>query len=147
MPRYPLALVFAATACSRGVSLPSPDPVSAPIVGKTLSAPVPAAGAVTRTTMYEGKRTVTQVLRLGRNAAVALHHHPVFDETFVVTQGRVALTLNGATHEIGAGEFVVMPAGTVITGRNAGTGEAIGVVTFSSTGKAGALSVPGAPTH
>ena len=113
------------------------------VVGRTLAAPAPASGGVTRTTTYESSRTVAQILRLAPNSRIAEHHHPYYDESFVVTQGRVALTLNGAPYEIGAGEFIVMPAGTVISGRNAGDGEAVVVVTFSSTGTTGPLSVSG----
>ena len=135
-------------ACSPTVMPPGPAPSPMSItVGKTMSAPVPATGAVTRTTLYQSQRTVTQMLRLSPNSQIAEHHHPFFDETFVVTQGRVALTLNGNAYEIGAGEFIVMPAGTVIRGRNADPGETIVVVTFSNTGTPGPLSVPGAPSH
>jgi quercetin dioxygenase-like cupin family protein len=116
-------------------------------VGSTGSAPAPAPGAVTRTTVYESPRTVTQVLRLAPNSAIAEHHHPFYDETFTVVQGRVALTLNGTPYTISAGDFIVMPAGTVITGSNADAGESRVVVAFSSTGTPGPLSVSGGGLH
>ena len=107
----------------------------------------PTAGAVTRTTVYESPRTVTQVLRLAPGARIAEHHHPSYDETFLVQQGRLTLSLNGKSYDLGAGDFVVMPAGTVISGSNPGDQEARVVVAFSNTGSSGPLSVPGSPHH
>jgi len=111
------------------------------------SGAAPAAGAVTRSTVYESSRTVTQVLRIASGARIAEHHHPFYDETFLVQQGRLTLVLGGKTFELGAGDFVVMPAGTVIAGTNAGDQEARVVVAFSNTGSPGPLSVPGSPHH
>jgi quercetin dioxygenase-like cupin family protein len=108
---------------------------------------MPAAGAVTRTTVYESPRTVTQVLRIAPGARIAEHHHPSYDETFLVQQGRLMLVLDGKSHELGAGDFVVMPAGTVIAGTNNGDQEARVVVAFSNNGSPGPLSVPGSPHH
>jgi quercetin dioxygenase-like cupin family protein len=106
---------------------------------------VPAAGAMTRTSVYESPRTVTQVLRLAPGARIAEHHHPSYDETFLVQQGRLTLSLNGKSYDLGAGDFVVMPAGTVISGSNSGDQEARVVVAFSNTGSSGPLSVAGPP--
>jgi quercetin dioxygenase-like cupin family protein len=55
--------------------------------------------------------------------------------------------LNGKSYDLRAGDFVVMPAGTVITGQNSGQQEARVVVAFSNTGSAGPLSVAGSPSH
>lgn len=107
----------------------------------------PAAGAVTRTTVHESPRTVTQVLRIAPGARIAEHHHPSYDETFLVQQGRLTLVLDGKSYELGAGDFVVMPAGTVIAGTNAGEQEVRAVVAFSNNGSSGPLSVPGSPHH
>lgn len=107
----------------------------------------PGAGAVTRTTVYESPRTVTQVLRIAPGARIAEHHHPHYDETFLVQLGRLTLVLDGKSLELGAGEFVVMPSGTVISGANAGDQEARVVVAFSNSGTSGPLSVPGSPHH
>src|SRR6266516_4746608 len=104
-------------------------------------APAPQAGALTRTTVHESSRTVVQVLRLAPNAEIPEHHHPVFDENMILEQGSVTAVLNGTTYELHAGDIVVIPAGTVIRGRNTGNQEARLVVVFSSTGKAGSLSV------
>lgn len=145
-----LSLVFAACAVSPIQPAGTPVPATSPMeitVGKTTSVPAPAAVAVTRTTVYQSARTVAQVLRLAPGSSIALHHHPFYDESFVVTQGEITLDLNGKTYRLGAGEFVVMPAGTVITGKNSGSVEAAAVVTFSSTGTSGPLSVPGSPSH
>ena len=142
------ALFIAVAACSTAPVQPAATTMpSQIIVGKTMAAPAPASGAVTRTTVYQSDRTVAQVLRLAPGSTIALHHHPFYDESFVVTEGQITLELNGTAYVANAGEFIVMPAGTVITGRNSGSIEAKAVVTFSSTGKAGPLSVSGAPTH
>jgi quercetin dioxygenase-like cupin family protein len=148
------ALVLAFAACTvspiQPPAAPAPAPATTPAqitVGRTMAAPVPAARAVTRTTIYQSDRTVAQVLRLAPGGNIAEHHHPVFDESFVVTQGHIALSLNGVAYELTAGEFIVMPAGTVISGANVGSGEAVVVVTFSGNGNAGPFSVPGAMRH
>jgi len=111
------------------------------------SGAVPGAGAVTRTTVYESPRTVTQVLRMAPGGRIAEHHHPSYDESFLVQQGRLTLILDGKTYELGAGEFVVMQAGTVIAGINSGSEEVRAVVAFSNNGSPGPLSVPGSPHH
>src|SRR5687767_2308265 len=89
-------------------------------VSHTTQAPAPAAGAVTRTTIYETPRSVIQILRLSAGAEIAEHHHPFYDENFIVEQGTVTAVLNGTTHVLQAGAVVVIPAGTVIRGRNTG---------------------------
>jgi quercetin dioxygenase-like cupin family protein len=121
---------------------PAPAPVK---VSNSGQASAPQAGAMTRTTVHESTRTVVQVLRLAPNAEIAEHTHPVFDENMILEQGSVTAILNGATYELHAGDIVVIPAGTVIRGRNTGNQEARLVVVFSSTGKAGPLSVAGRP--
>jgi quercetin dioxygenase-like cupin family protein len=146
--------LFAVVMCSIGACTavqppgPAPSPTRAEIrVMSSSLGEVPAAGAVTRTTVYETARAVTQVLRLAPGARIAEHHHPSYDETFMVHQGRLTLVLNGKTLELSAGEFVVMPAGTVIAGINAGTQEVHAVVAFSNNGSPGPLTVPGSPHH
>ena len=135
-------------ACASTPNLPAPASAPAGIrVSNTSAGAEPGVGSLTRTTVYESPRTVTQVLRLAPAAHIAEHHHPVFDETFLVQQGQVTLVLNGKSYDLRAGDFVVIPAGTVITGRNAGEEEARVVVAFSSTGSAGPLSVAGSPIH
>lgn len=147
--------LFAAAVCSVGAcasasvaTTPAPSPARAEIrVMASSLGEVPAAGAVTRTTVYETPRTVTQVLRLAPGARIAEHHHPSYDETFLVQQGRLTLVLDGKALELSAGEFVVMPAGTVIAGTNPGDREARVVVAFSNTGSPGPLTVSGSPHH
>jgi quercetin dioxygenase-like cupin family protein len=142
------AAVGPTAACATAQQPPPTSPVPAEI--RVLSSSLgeaPAVDAVTRTTVYENPRTVTQVLRIASRASIAQHHHPSHDETFLVQQGRLTLTLDGKNYDVGAGEFVVMPAGTVISGTNTGDQEARVVVAFSSTGAPGPLTVPGAPHH
>lgn len=143
-----VAAVVALGSCA-GARQPPPASPAAPEIRviSSSSGAVPEAGSVTRTTVYESPRTVTQVLRIAPGARIAEHHHPSFDETFLVQQGRLTLILNGRTYELGAGEFVVMPAGTVIAGMNSGSDEVRVVVAFSNNGSVGPLSVPGSPHH
>lgn len=138
---------------SIGACATVPQPSAAPLIRpeiRVMSSSLgetPAADAVTRTTVHESPRTVTQVLRIAPGARIAEHHHPSYDETFLVQQGRLTLVLDGKSYELGAGDFVVMPAGTVIAGTNAGEQEARAVVAFSNNGSSGPLSVPGSPHH
>ena len=134
-------LIAGCARSSSGVS-EAPGPVR---VSNSGQAPAPQTGAMTRTTVHESSRTVVQVLRLSPNAEIAEHTHPVFDENMILEQGSVTAILNGTTYELHAGDIVVIPAGTVIRGRNSGNQEARLVVVFSSTGKTGPLSVAGRP--
>ena len=151
--RRPSFVSTAVAVCMLAACSPAPNTPPQPLapaeirVSTTSVGAEPGAGAATRTTVYESPRTVTQVLRLAPTARIAEHHHPFFDETFLVQQGRLTLVLNGKSYDLRAGDFVVIPAGTVITGRNAGEEEARVVVAFSSTGSAGPLSVAGSPIH
>ena len=145
--------LLSAAVGSIGACATVPQPSAAPLIRpeiRVMSSSLgetPTAGAVTRTTVHESPRTVTQVLRIAPGARIAEHHHPSYDETFLVQQGRLTLVLDGKSYELGAGDFVVMPAGTVIAGTNAGEQEARAVVAFSNNGSSGPLSVPGSPHH
>lgn len=142
------AAIAAVAACATAQQPPAPSIARQEIrvMSSSLGA-TPAAGTVTRTTVYESPRTVTQVLRIASGARIAEHHHPHYDETFLVQEGRLTLVLDGKSLELDAGEFVVMPSGTVISGANAGDREARVVVAFSNSGTSGPLSVPGSPHH
>lgn len=116
-------------------------------LGNTADAAAPASGALTRTTVHESERTVTQVLRLAPGAEIAEHHHPFFDESFIVERGSISIRLDGQAYELGAGAVVFIPAGTVIAGSNTGAQEARVVAVFSNIGRPGPLTVPGHPEH
>ncbi|MFN2603699.1 MAG: cupin domain-containing protein [Gemmatimonadaceae bacterium] len=146
MWKFASALAILFTACSGHSSEPATAPM--PVrVSNTGQAPAPQVGAMTRTTLSETARSVVQVLRLAPDAEIAEHYHPFFDENFVVEQGSVRAILNGTTYELHAGDVVVIPASTVIRGRNTGNQEARVVVVFTNIGKTGPLSVSGAPKH
>jgi quercetin dioxygenase-like cupin family protein len=146
MRAIPVAALLAACA-------PPPSPASVPVpaaavrLANMADAAVPAPGALTRTTVHESERTVTQVLRLAPGAEIAQHHHPFFDESFILERGSVRVRLNDQVHEISAGAVVFIPAGTVIAGQNTGSEEARVVVVFSNIGRRGPLTVPGHPRH
>jgi quercetin dioxygenase-like cupin family protein len=97
--------------------------------------------------VHESERTVTQVLRLAPGAEIAEHHHPFFDESFIVERGNLRIRLNDQVYELSAGAVVFIPAGTVISGQNTGGEEARVVVVFSNIGHPGPLTVPGHPQH
>lgn len=142
-------LYLTVSACVPPVPQPSADaaPRAVPRVSSASQAPAPAPGAVTRTTVHEAARTVTHILRLAAGAEISEHHHPFFDETFIVQQGRLQLRLNGQPYDLEAGSVLVIPAATVVGGRNTGAEEAVAVVVFSNIGRAGPLTVPGHPRH
>lgn len=106
---------------------------------------MPVAGELTQATVHETDRMVSRIMRLAPGASIAEHHHPFFDETFVVQSGTVRLLLDGRSHDLRAGDVVHIPAGTVITGTNAGSGQAAVVVTWATTGRPGPLTIPGRP--
>lgn len=149
-PRLPVFLAALALAgCAPRLPEPAaqPTPVAEARVSNIADVPAPAAGAMTRSTLHETARTVTHVLRLAPGSEIPTHHHPFFDETFFVERGSLLVQLNGQPRELGAGDLVVIAAGTVVSGRNTGTGEARVVVVFSNTGRLGPLTVPGHPQH
>lgn len=139
-------LIYAACA-------PLPPPVALPgaaaavRLSHTEDAAAPVPGTLTRTTVHESERTVTQVLRFAPGAEIAEHHHPFFDESFIVERGSITLRLDSQVHRLSAGAVVFIPAGTVIAGRHTGTEETRVVVVFSNIGRAGPLTVPGHPQH
>lgn len=105
----------------------------------------PAAAELTQATVHETDRMVSRIMRLAPGAPIAEHHHPFFDETFVVQSGTVRLVLDGRAHDLRAGDVVHIPAGTVIAGTNAGSGPSAVVVTWAATGRPGPLTIPGRP--
>ena len=143
--------------CGRGVSASSVAAVAHQPAAPPLAAPPqivrigdvapPESGRLTDKTFVNGPHMVARLMRLAPGAVIAEHHHPHFEETFVVRRGEVELTLSNVRHRVGAGEVVYMPAGTVIAGRNSGAGEAVVVVTWARNGEPGPLTVPGAPSH
>lgn len=142
-----LAAFMCTTACATTGPVPArPAPIRITVFSASGGA-APGVGAATRTTVYDSPRTITQVLRLAPNAKIAEHYHPFYDETFVLQQGRLSLLLDGRSYDLGAGDFVVVPAGTTVSGVNTGDQEARVVVAFSGTGQSGPLTVVGAPHH
>jgi quercetin dioxygenase-like cupin family protein len=140
-------LAFAACVPSPPPSASVPVPAASVRLGNTADVAMPAPETLTRTTVHESERTVTQILRLAPGAEIAEHHHPFFDESFIVERGSLRIRLNDQVHELSAGAVVFIPAGTVIAGRNTGADEARVVVVFSNIGRPGPLTVPGHPQH
>lgn len=118
----------------------------APRVFSTSEVADPGEGELTFADVHESDRMVTRVMRLAPGAEIAEHHHPFFAEAFVVQQGRLVVSLDGVEYELQEGDVVHIPAGTVITGANEGSEEAVVTVVWSSTGRSGPLTVPGHPS-
>lgn len=116
-----------------------------PRVVRLTDVQAPSSGELTQETVHESAHMVSRILRLAPEAAITEHHHPAYEETFVVQSGSVRLSLNDEVHELRAGDVVYIPAGTLISGRNTATGEAVVVVTWASTGRPGPLTVSGRP--
>ena len=55
--------------------------------------------------------------------------------------------LDDKEHELRAGDTVIMPAGTIISGTNTGSGEAVLVIVWANIGKKGPLFVHGRREH
>lgn len=122
-------------------------PASAPRLTRTSEVPTPGNGDVTQQTVYESDRMVSRIMRLSAGAVIAEHHHPSFDETFVVHSGSVQLTLNDKLHSLKAGDVLYIPAGMVIAGKNLGEREAVVIVTWANTHRLGPLTVSGRPAE
>lgn len=125
-------------ALARGAAAP-------PRVVRAGQVAAPPAGEVTQETVHESEWMVSRIMRLSAGATIGEHHHPFFEETFVVQRGSVLLSLDDEVHALRPGDVVYIPAGTVISGRNAASEEAVVVVTWANTGRAGALTVAGRP--
>ena len=107
----------------------------------------PRKAAAELVDIHESEHMVSRVMRLAPGAAIQEHYHPNFDETFFVHAGTLKLLLDDEEHEVKAGDTVIMPAGTIISGTNTGTDEAVLVIVWANIGKQGPLFVHGRPEH
>lgn len=107
----------------------------------------PGKAAAELVDIHESEHMVSRVMRLSPGAAIKEHHHPSFDETFFVHAGSLTMRLDDKEHELRAGDTVIMPAGTVISGTNTGNDEAVLVIVWANIGKQGPLFVHGRPDH
>lgn len=107
----------------------------------------PGKAAAELVDIHESEHMVSRVMRLSPGAAIKEHYHPSFDETFFVHAGTLKLLLDDKEHELRAGDTVIMPAGTIISGTNTGDGEAVLVIVWANIGEKGPLFVHGRPEH
>src|SRR4051794_4368321 len=105
----------------------------------------PGKGAAELVDIHESEHMVSRVMRLSPTVTIKEHYHPNFDETFFVHAGTLKLLLDGKEHELRAGDMVIMPAGTIISGTNNGNDEAVLVIVWANIGKKGPLFVHGRP--
>lgn len=125
-------------------SSPAPK-LDAPSVTEVLSIPKPDRNKSSATDVHESETMVARVMRLAPGASIKEHFHPYFDETFFVHSGALNVMLDDKEYPVKAGDLVFMPAGTIISGTNAGDDEAIVVITWANIGKKGPLFVYGRP--
>lgn len=107
----------------------------------------PGHAAAELVDVHESEYMVSRVMRLAPGAVIKEHYHPNHDETFFVHAGTLTLKLNDNEHKLRAGDTVIMPAGTIITGSNTGSDEAVLVIVWANIGKKGPLFVHGRPEH
>lgn len=116
-------------------------------VFNTRSVKEPGRSTAELVDLHESEHMVTRLMRLAPRATIKEHYHPFFDETFFVHAGTLKMRLDDKEHELHAGDTVIMPAGTIITGTNAGDEEAVLVIVWANIGKKGPLFVHGRPDH
>jgi quercetin dioxygenase-like cupin family protein len=107
----------------------------------------PGKAAAELVDIHESEFMVSRVMRLSPGAAIKEHYHPNFDETFFVHAGTLKLRLDDKEHEVRAGDTVIMPAGTIISGTTTGNDEAVLVIVWANNGKKGPLFIHGRPEH
>jgi quercetin dioxygenase-like cupin family protein len=139
----PLALVWGQES-SRRAGGEKPKSVR---VFNTKSVKEPGKAAAELVDIHESEYMVSRVMRLSPGAAIKEHYHPNFDETFFVRAGTLKLLLDDKEHRLRAGDTVIMPAGTIISGTNTGGDDAVLVIVWANIGKKGPLFVHGLPEH
>ncbi|MBD0328498.1 MAG: cupin domain-containing protein [Thermoleophilia bacterium] len=94
--------------------------------GDTIENPITGERIVFRQTSADtnGEAVVIECFVQPGGHVAAAHVHPYQHERFEVVAGTLAFELDGADLEAGAGERVLVPAGTKHRFRNAGQGEA-----------------------
>ena len=105
----------------------------------------PEKGSMSSVDVRYSDHLVSRVLRMTPGATIKEHYHPFFDEIFFVHSGALIMMLNDKKYVLRSGDIVSMPAGTIISGTNAGTEEAVIVVVWANIGKKGPLFVFGRP--
>jgi quercetin dioxygenase-like cupin family protein len=116
-------------------------------VFNTKSVKEPGKAAAELVDIHESEHMVSRVMRLAPGAAIKEHYHPNFDETFFVHAGTLKMRLDDKEHDLRTGDTVILPAGTIISGSNTGSGEAVLVIVWANNGKKGPLFIHGRPEH
>lgn len=140
-----LLLVFTLSAAERPQSSEHIEDVQGLRVLNVQSVKQPEQGSIASVDVRNSDNLVSRVMRLTPGATIKEHYHPFFDEIFFVHSGALTMMLNDKKHVLRSGDIVSMPAGTIISGTNAGTEEAIVVVVWANIGKKGPLFVFGRP--
>jgi quercetin dioxygenase-like cupin family protein len=70
------------------------------------------AAGIKRKIFPPGKTIMSMMITLETGAIGPAHSHPHEQLTFVIS-GKIAMTMNGETHEAGAGEQILVPGDTI----------------------------------
>lgn len=76
-----------------------------------------------RTVLNTGKHTQVVAMALKPGEDIGAEVHPDNDQVLVFTDGTARAEVAGETHEVSAGDLVVVPAGTEHNFTNTGAGE------------------------
>ena len=146
----PAALAALVTAACTTTPAPSTvagggaiDSLPDAIVWTINQVPSPPAGGIAQQDPVTMRHTATRVMRIGPGARLPEHYHGGYDETFFVHAGQLNLVLDGRPQPVQAGNVLIIPAGTTITGNNPGPAEAVVIVVWANTGRGGPLTTPG----
>ncbi len=140
---FGVAACTAAPAPSTSVAAGAVDTIAEPIVWSVEQVPTPPAGGIAQQDPVTLRHMATRIMRIAPGARVPEHYHGGYDETLFVHAGQLNLLLNGNAQQVRAGNVLIIPAGTTITGSNPGPGESVVVVTWANTGRGGPLTTPG----
>jgi len=135
------ASVLVGCAQSPVVTAPAPS-LSSPMVTSMADVPAPASGTISQRDPVMAPHTATRLMRIAPGARMPQHHHAGYDETFILQEGGLVLTLDGKAYDVKRGDVVLIPAGVTISGQN-GSAESMVVVVWSNNGTGHQLSTPG----
>ena len=133
----------AAPAPGTGTALPMIDSIPDAIVWTVEQVPSPPARGITQQDPVTLRHMATRIMRIAPGARLPEHYHGGYDETFFVHAGQLNLLLNGNAQQVRAGNVLIIPAGTTISGDNPGPAESVVIVVWANTGRGGPLTTPG----
>ena len=131
------------TAAASGMISTVPDSIAEPIVWTIDQVPSPPNGGIAQQDPVTLRHMATRIMRIAPGARIPEHFHSGYDETFFLHAGQLNLVLDGRSQEAKAGNVLIIPAGTTITGNNPGPAESVVIVVWATTGRGGPLTTMG----